>query len=147
MGLLMSLGVNQTLLFQLGIFIAVFFVLKYVLFVPYFAAFTKRTEATVGQTELAERYVSETKALEEEFSKKATAANEKYRAVYDQIRADSLKEYDRLVADARTRAKELTDQARKKIAADVQAAQTQLAKEVPGVSQLLVQKLIGGSNP
>ncbi len=145
MGLLMSLGVNQTLFFQLGIFVAVFVVLKYVLFVPYFAAFNKRNEATVGQTELAERYLSETKALEEEFSQKATAANEKFRAIYDQIRLETVKEYDRLVADARARAKTLTDGARKKIETDVQGAKAQLAKEVPGVSQLIVQKLIGGS--
>lgn len=145
MGLLMSLGVNQTLFFQLGIFIAVFVVLKYVLFVPYFAAFNKRTEATLGQTELAERYMSETKSLEEEFAQKAQAANEKFRAVYDQIRGETVKEYDRLVTDARGRAKTLTDGARKKIETDVQAAKLQLAKEVPGVSQLIVQKLIGGS--
>ncbi len=147
MGLLMSLGVNQTLFFQFGIFVAVFVVLKYVLFVPYFAAFNKRNEATVGQTELAERYLSETKALEEAFAQKAQAANEKYRAVYDQIRADTVKEYDRLVSDARARAKTRTDAARKKIEADMQTARTQLTKEIPGVSQLIVQKLIGGSKP
>src|SRR5262245_8514189 len=71
MSLLASLGVNETLVIQLGIFLAVYMVLKYVLFTPYFKAFNQRAESTVGQADLAERYIAETKALEDEFANKA----------------------------------------------------------------------------
>lgn len=145
MGLLVSLGVNQTLFFQLGIFFAVFIVLKHVLFEPYFKAYVARNEATVGQAELAERYLAETKDLEEQFAVKAQTANERFRAIFEKTRGETVKEHDRLVTEARTRAKSLTDAARKKIQVEVDGAKTQLSKEIPGVSKLIVQKLIGDS--
>lgn len=143
MSLFLSLGVNPTLLIQLGIFLTVYAVLKYVLFGPYFKAFNQRNESTVGQTELAERYVNETKALEEEFAVKAKSANEKFRSVYDQTRAEALKEYDRLVNEARAQSKTLIDGARVKIQKEIEGANSQLIKEVPDVVNIINQKLLG----
>lgn len=143
MSLLLSLGVNTTLAIQLVIFLTVYVVLKYLLFGPYFAAFNQRNESTVGQTELAERFVQETKALEDEFSSKAQQANERYRSVYDQTRSQALKDYDRTIADARSQAKTLVDAARQKIQTEMESAQGQLSKEVPEVVKMINQKLLG----
>lgn len=143
MSLLISLGVNSTLAFQLGIFLAVFIVLKYFLFGPYFEAFNKRAESTVGQAELAERYLAETKDLEDQFAMKAQVANERYRSVYDQTRGEALKEYDKLVSEARSKSKVVVDGARQQIQADMQAAQAQLTKEIPDVAKIINQKLLG----
>lgn len=143
MSLLFSLGVNATLLMQLGIFLTVFVVLKYVLFSPYFKAFAARAESTVGQADLAERYLAETKTLEEEYSAKAQVANERYRSVYDETRSQAMKEYDNLVSGARNQAKTLVDEARTKVAREMEAAKGQLSKEIPEVAKMINQKLIG----
>ncbi len=143
MSLLISLGVNPTLGIQLGIFLAVFIVLKYFLFGPYFKAFNRRAESTVGQADLAERYIAETKELEDQFAMKAQVANERYRSVYDQTRSEALKEYDKLVAGARAQSKNVVDGARQKIHSDMQAAQAQLTKEIPEVAKIINQKLLG----
>jgi len=143
MSLLTSLGVNPTLVIQLGIFLFVFFILKYLLFGPYFRAFNQRNESTVGQTELAERYLQETKALEDEYAMKAQVANERYRTIYDQTRAEATKEYDRLVGEARAQAKTQVEGARQKIQKEVDGAQAQLTKEIPEVVKIINQKLLG----
>ena len=143
MSLLISLGVNPTLVIQLGIFLIVFVVLKYYLFEPYFKAFNQRAESTVGQAELAERYVSETKNLEQQFAMKAQVANEQYRSVFDQTRAQAVKEYDKLVTDARAKSKIVVDGALQNIEQQMTAAQTQLMQEIPEVAKIINQKLLG----
>ena len=143
MDLLTSLGVNQTLAYQLGIFLLCYVVLKYLLFKPYFGAYNERNNRTVGQTELAEKYINDTRALEEQFAQRATVVNEKYKAVFDQTRGEASKEYDRIVNEARNKARQLVEDSRKKIQADMEAARTKLDQEVGPVSQLVNQKLIG----
>jgi F-type H+-transporting ATPase subunit b len=141
--LLVSLGVNPTLWIQLGIFLVTFLILQFVLFKPYFAAFNERNERTLGQTELAERYITQTRELEEKFAAKASEVNEKYRAVFDQTRTEANKEFDTVIGGARARAKQLIDETRKKIQAEMESARTQLDKEVGTVSQLINSKMIG----
>jgi F-type H+-transporting ATPase subunit b len=143
MSLLLSLGVNATLAIQLGIFLTVFVVLKYVLFGPYFKAFNQRTESTVGQADLAERFIAETKALEDEFQIKAQAANERFRSIYDEARGQAMKEYDNMVSGARTKAKSLVDEARTKVSREMEGAKTQLTKDIPEVAKIINQKLLG----
>lgn len=143
MDLLISLGVNSSLAMQFGIFAIVYAVLKYVLFTPYFAAYNERNNRTVGKTELAERYIAETKALEEKFAQTAQEVNERFKAVYDKTRAEALKDYDQLVNDARARSRTLVEDTQKKIRGELEAARTQISKEVGGIAQLINQKLIG----
>jgi F0F1-type ATP synthase membrane subunit b/b' len=143
MELLISLGVNQTLAYQFGIFVVVYLTLKYVLFVPYFHAYNERNERTVGKTELAERFVAETHELEQAYAQKAQEVNERYKSVYDRTRAEAVKEYDRLVGDARAQGKKLIDEARNQVQKEMTSARTQLAQEINGISQLINHKLIG----
>ncbi len=143
MELLTSLGVNSTLVIQLIAFLVVYVVLKYVLFAPYFKAYNERNLRTVGQTELAERYVNQTRELEEKFALKASEVNERYKAVYDKTRGEAMKEYDRLVSESRVLAKRLVDESRAKIQKEMDSARGQLKSEVEGVSKLINQKLIG----
>ncbi len=143
MDLLTSLGVDSSIGYQLGIFLTCFAVLKYFLFNPYFAAYNGRNSRTVGQTELAERYLNETKDLEEKYASKAQAVNERFKAVYDKTRNEANKEYDRVVNESRVQAKGLLDASIVSIQKEMEKARTQLNAEVPAVSQLINQKLIG----
>src|SRR5438309_787896 len=99
----------------MGLFLLIFWVMKTVLFAPYFAAFRERKERTVGQTEAAERYINESKELEGQFAAKAQQINEQFKAIYDQSRYEATKEYDRVVQVARTKAKDWLEDARTKV--------------------------------
>jgi len=143
MDLLIQLGVNQTLAIQLIVFLIVFVALKHLLFTPYFAAYKQRQERTVGQTELAERFVAETRELEERYAARAQDANDKFREVYDKARVDAVKEYDKQVSEARAKTKSIIDETAQKIQKEMAAVRSQLTSETSGVSQLMVQKLVG----
>ncbi|MGE0526349.1 MAG: ATP synthase F0 subunit B [Bdellovibrionales bacterium] len=143
MELLFSLGVNSSLFVQFAIFLVVYVVLKNLLFEPYFRAFNERNERTVGQTEMAERYLSEARELEDKFAIRAKEVNERYKAVFDKSRSEALKEYDHLVNEARARAKQVIESSRKHIQTEMNAARTHLVAEVGGVSNLINRKLIG----
>jgi F-type H+-transporting ATPase subunit b len=141
--LLHSLGVNKSLYIQLGVFLIVFIALKYLLFKPYFAAYLERGNRTVGKTELAEKFLEQTAALEAQYSQKAQAVNEQFRAVFDQSRGEANKQYEALVGEARAQAKQVVETTRESIKREVDNARKQLSQEVKGVSQLINQKLIG----
>jgi F-type H+-transporting ATPase subunit b len=143
MNLLIQLGVNQTLVIQLIVFLIVFVALKQLLFVPYFAAYKERQVRTVGQTELAERFVAEARELEEHYANRAQEANDKFREVYDKARGEAVKEYDKQVASARAKTKAIIDETAQKIQHEMAAVRTQLSHETGGVSRLMVQKLVG----
>lgn len=143
MELLTSLGVNSSLAVQFAIFVVCYGILKYVLFDPYFAAFSIRSTRTVGQTELAEQYLNDKKDLDKRFALRAQEVNEAFRAVYDVARADALREYERVVGESRARAKNIVDETSATIAKDVAQAQGQLQSDVAEVAKLINNKLIG----
>jgi len=143
MDMLTQLGVNETLAIQLGMFLVVFVALKYLLFGPYFAAFNERQARTLGKTELAERYLAESRAMEETYALRAREANDRYREVFDKSRAETNKQYEQLVSDARNQSKVRIEEMRAQIRKEIQGVQTQLTQEVPAVSQLINHKLIG----
>jgi F-type H+-transporting ATPase subunit b len=141
--LLTSLGVNSTLFIQMASFFVVFLVLKGVVFGPYFKSYLERQERTVGRAELAEKFISETKDLEVQYSVKAQEINENVKAVYDRSRSEAMKQYDQTINAARATGKSLLEDARGKIQKEVQAASQQIAQEVNGASQLIISRLVG----
>lgn len=138
-----SLGLDETLFVQMGVFLVVFVVLKKLLFEPYFAAYRERKERTVGQTEAAERYVNEARELEQQYSSKAQQINQQFKSIYDQSRVEAMKEYDQVIQVARNNSKQWTEQARSKIQKEVREAREKMSPDIPAISQLITAKLMG----
>ncbi len=143
MDLFVQLGVNSTLLIQLGLFLLVFAILKYFLFAPYYAAFVERRERTLGRTELAERYISEARDLEVQYGARAQQANDRFREIYDAARVKATQEYDQLVSEARAKGRNAIENSRQVLQRQIAEVKAQLSKEVAGVSQLINRQLIG----
>lgn len=138
-----QLGINQSLGIQLVTFLVVFAFLKQLLFEPYYAAFIERQKRTEGTTELAERFVAETRAMEEKYSHRAQEVNDRFREVYEKNRTEAMRDYDRVIGEARNKAKGLVDDSREKIQKEMESVRAQLSQDVASVSQLINQKLIG----
>jgi F0F1-type ATP synthase membrane subunit b/b' len=143
MDLLIQLGVNHTLAFQLVAFLIVFATLKLFLFEPYYTAYKERQDRTLGKTELAERFVAEARELEERYAVRAQEANDRFREVFDKARLEAVKEHDRVVSEARAKNKAAIDDINQRIHKEMVAVRTQLSNETSGVAQLIVQKLVG----
>ena len=144
MELFKTLGLDETILFQFGIFLVVYLFLSNILFKPYMKAFDKRSEQTVGKTDTAERFIVEAQELENEYETKAREINKKFKVIYDESRTLALKEHDHLVAEARSSAKEITEKAQKEITIAMQEAQKKLQLEVPAIAKTISNQVIGG---
>ncbi len=141
--ILFSLGVDHTLFYHLGIFLVVYLVLSQIIFKPYFAAYLKRRERTVGNQDKAENLLAEAKQLEASFASKAREINEKIKAVYDKEKAQALKRQEEIVALARQQVKEGVEANRQIISQEVQKAKQDLSEQAPSVSQAIVNQLLG----
>lgn len=144
MELLKTLGLDSTVAFQFGIFLIVYLFLSNLLFKPYLKAFNKRKEQTIGKTDTAERFITETAELEGEYETKAREINQKFKVIYDESRSQALKEHDRLVAEARSKAKELTEKAQKEISVQMQSARDELKAQVPVIAKTITTQVVGG---
>lgn len=143
MELFTALGIDSTLYLQIGVFLVTFVFLKYVLFDPYFAAFTEHSRQTVGQVDEAEQYIQETKRLQEDYSLKARKINEEYKNIYDKTRSEALKIYEERIVFARNKAKEDVDAARAQISKAAEAAKKEIKQELPQISEMISSRLLG----
>lgn len=143
MELFTALGIDSTLYVQIGVFLVTFIFLKYVLFDPYFAAFQERDRKTVGQVGEAEKYIAETKALEERYAAEAKKINEEYKSIYDKTRSEALKIYEDRVQTARNLAKTEVESSRAEISKHAESAKKEIENELPQISELISSRLLG----
>ncbi len=143
MELLASLGVNETVGLQFIIFICVYFVLSRMVFTPYYNAFVERTRRTVGNTDVAEKLLSDAKNLEQRYQEKARAQNLISKEFFETARKSAQVEYQTIVDDARSKAKIQNDNTLEKIKVEMARVQPQIKNEVQVISQSIVAKLLG----
>ena len=142
-GILKTLNIDNTIWFQLGCFVVSYLALSNLIFKPYYAAFAKRKERTVGGEESAEAMVKETSALNEQYESRAREINSEFKTIYDTEKASATKEYNEQISAARNSAQELTEKVKGQIATEVKKAKEELDKEVPSVSKEMVSRLVG----
>ncbi len=143
MELLSALGVNQTVAIQFVIFVVVYFFLNKVLFSPYIAALEERRSRTEGQSEKAEKFMEEAKALHDQYAVKVREMNDKQKGIYDQARGEALKSYEQIVTAAREKSKTTIENAQKDLKADLQKVRQQAEQEIPAITSLITERLIG----
>ena len=143
MEILTALGVNSTLGIQFIIFLVAYVFLTTLVFKPYHRAYEERVKRTEGNTDLAERILTESKDLELQFEQKARALNNETKIIFDHSRTEAMKEYDRMVSQARDRAKSIMEKTRLQIGHEFESARAELNKEIPGITKTVVQKMMG----
>jgi F0F1-type ATP synthase membrane subunit b/b' len=143
MSILSALGVNETVGIQFFIFLIVYFSLSRLLFTPYFSAFLKRSEKTVGNTDRAEQLQKEAAALEQQFQNHAREQNQRLKSLFEAARAQAQREYEGIAMGARDRATLIIDETRQKTLLELQRVQPDLKNEVVLVTSGIVQKMLG----
>lgn len=143
MQMLEALGVNASVGIQFVLFLVTYIILSSVLFKPYYKAFLTRNEKTIGNTENAEKMLSEARDLEAEYERKAREMNTKMRGIYEQSRQKALKAQEKQSVEARLQAKQILEENKQKVQAEVARAQKEISKEVTAVSQAITTKLLG----
>lgn len=136
-----SLGINVSLFIQLGLFVVIFYLLKHLVFTPFFAAYEDRESMTYGNEELAEKLNAQSLELESIYQNKARELNEEIKSLFDQSRTEVQKESEELFKKARQEAKEKIDKSRAEIMASYNAAKNELSKEIPDIADSIASQL------
>jgi len=140
--ILRSLGVNETVFPQFGIFIISFLFLKIFIFSPYLAAYEERRKRTVGSQGVALELQQEIDRRESEFSREAREVNEKIKKVFDMKQTQAIKETNAIMADAQLKAQERLNAGKKEVQDAYTAAKDQLKTFVPELGQTIKQRLL-----
>lgn len=142
MEMLNALGLNHTAFLQFAIFSVTFFILTFGLFSPFAKALEERQERTKGAAAASEELVQETQQLRARFETQARSINAEIKSIYDESRAEGLKESERILSAAREQANGIVEKARANVASQVAEAQRKLKDEVPVVANAIAAKLL-----
>ncbi len=140
--ILKSLGVNETVFPQFGIFIVSFLFLKIFIFSPYLAAYEERRKRTVGSQGVALELQQEIDRRESEFAREAREINEKIKKVFDMKQSQAIKETNAIMAEAQQKAQERLTAGKKEVQDAYGAAKDQLKTFVPDLGQTIKQRLL-----
>jgi F0F1-type ATP synthase membrane subunit b/b' len=134
---------NYTLLIQLGLFFATYFVLQFLVFKPYLALLKLRRQRTLGLKEEASQTQEKAQQLRVDYE--AFMKNERKRVQNwtEQEKKQIQDEERRVITAARSAAGEELLAARGKIQIEADKARQQLLPLVSEYSSQLVSKLIG----
>lgn len=146
MDVLSALGVNSTLFLQFFVFLIAYVFLNTLVFVPYHRAYEERKKRTEGNSDRAERILSESQQLEIEYEKKARELNKETKNIYDLERSEAMKIYDQTINQAREKNKLLIEENRLFIQQEVLKVRDDMKKEWPQVAEGVVKKLMNREN-
>jgi F0F1-type ATP synthase membrane subunit b/b' len=141
--LLHSLGVDSTLWLQLGCFFVSYVALTELVFKPYLRASNERENRTVGSEGAALKVLEESKALQQDYEKKARVLNAEIKSIYERQAHETHKERNALLTSARHEADHTLEAARRRIAQDLLEAHDTLLGQVPELSSAIASRLAG----
>ena len=143
MEILLSIGLNDTVFYQLLLFLVTFLVLNFVAFTPFFRAHLERAKRTEGNEVLADEALREAEKIEQEYRQKAKALNDQRLAFYGEIKEGAQKKSEKIIGEAQKKAKEVLENSRSRIAQEADSARDQLMQEIPQVSAEITSTLLG----
>jgi F0F1-type ATP synthase membrane subunit b/b' len=141
-GILQSLGVNNTVWVQIALFAVVVLFIKNFVFNPYMMAFEERLAQTTGSQDEAEKVIAATRELESNYQRLARTLNLEIKSAYDKEKAKAQAEHERIVLAARDNANEQITGAKKLINEEYMRAREELLKETSMLGDAMVAQLV-----
>ncbi len=138
-----SMQLDWTALIQLGLFIASFLVLHYLVFRPYQALLHARHEKTAGLKEKAEHAQEEAKKLKEDYENFMRTERKKVTTLVDEGRRKIADEERTIIQTARDQVAAELGSLREKVKVEADAARRELTPQIPEYASLIASKLTG----
>lgn len=140
--ILKSLGIDDTVYFQFGIFFVAFISMKYIVFKPYLDAHDERIKRTVGGQEEAEQLLEKAAETEKAYAKKAKSLNSEIKEIFAVQNTNAKKEIEQIMAVAKKEADSQTEASRKELDESVSAARREMENHIPTISQNIQNKFV-----
>lgn len=138
-----TLDFDNTLVFQVFIFIVLMFLLEPLLFAPVLRVFALREDRTEGAKAQARELDERAGELYVRYQKELERVNRVAAEERDKVRAETLKLEAEILADARAAAGRIIDDGRKQIAAELSRVQFEVGRESERIAAELSEHVLG----
>ncbi|HSD09695.1 MAG TPA: ATP synthase F0 subunit B [Candidatus Binatia bacterium] len=133
----------ETIVYQAALFVALYFVLKKLVFDRFLANLDAREHRTHGALEQATRLREEAARLQADYESQMAEIRRRGAAEREEIRKQAEEEERELVESARQEAARALTEARAKIAAEAEATRAALAGETSRLAEEILANLLG----
>jgi F-type H+-transporting ATPase subunit b len=133
----------ETILYQAALFVALYFVLKKLVFDRFMANLDAREHRTRGALEEAKRLRDESARLQADYESQMAEIRRRGAAEREEIRKQAEREERELMESARQEAARALTEARAKIAAEAETTRSALAGEAHRLSEEILATLLG----
>lgn len=137
------ISLDWTLLYQMGLFLALMVFLSKVLFKPILAVLDARERAHLEPTKRAEDLLNRARAEADEYAKIMSEAKSQSDRVRDEIVKDAHEQEHTILEAAMTNAGDMTATARKDLAAARETVKKEVDAQAARLAGRLVSRLIG----
>lgn len=138
-----SLDFDNTLVFQIFIFVLLMFLLEPLLFRPVLRVFALREERTVGAKAQARELDERAGAIYQRYQRELERVNRVAAEERDRIRAETAKVEAEILREARAATGRVVEDGRKQIAAEISRIRFDLGRESQRLSQDIVTRVLG----
>lgn len=142
--ILVQLKADETVYYQLAIFIFAISYLTIFVFAPYFKAADQRLNKTKGADTVAKEAALEAKNLEAIYLSKAREINNTIKSIFDAEKSQAQIKAQDILSAAKLKADQEASSQRAQIKAQVAAAESQIAEIASDVAQTLKSKFEKG---
>jgi len=133
----------ETIVYQAALFVALYFILKNLVFDRFLANLDARHDHTRGALEAAARLREEAARLQDDYAGQLAQIRRRAAAAREEIRKQGEEQERELAESARREAASVLAETRTKIAADAEATRAALAAEVTQLSEQILANLLG----
>lgn len=140
--ILQSLGINQTIFIQLGLFVAIYLILTRVYFKPFMKLIELREQRTKEDKESAKKLLIEAEEKFAEYQALIRKAKEEAHAVFDDVVSKAKSKEREILEQSKNEVKNINQEALSELNNKKAEIKKNLEKEVSGLAQLLADKLL-----
>jgi F-type H+-transporting ATPase subunit b len=138
-----TLDLDNTVVFQLGIFLVLMLVLEPLLFNPVLRIFALREERTEGERARARNLEEEAGELLERYQREVARVNQVASEERDKARAETAKLEAEILAEARHSVSRIVDEGRARINDEAQKMRFELGRESERLAQDVAGRVLG----
>ncbi|HWP05431.1 MAG TPA: ATP synthase F0 subunit B [Polyangiaceae bacterium] len=138
-----TLDFDNTLVFQVFIFIVLMFLLEPLLFAPVLRVFALREDRTEGAKAQARELDERAGEIYVRYQKELERVNRVAAEERDKVRAETIKLEAEILAEARAAAGRIVEDGRKQIAAELSRVQFEVGRESERIATELAEHVLG----
>jgi len=138
-----TLDFDNTLVFQVFIFIVLMFLLEPLLFAPVLRVFALREDRTEGAKAQARELDERAGEIYVRYQKELERVNRVAAEERDKVRAETIKLEAEILAEARAAAGRIVEDGRKQIAAELSRVQFEVGRESERIATELAEQVLG----